>query len=93
VTTLAAALLAELDAEALDQLADLLAPRIASRLEQPDNGWLDVAAAAEVLSCPPSRLYALVSARRIPFHKDGTRLLFNRHELDQYVLEGGARRP
>ena len=36
---------------------------------QPD-GWLTVAEAAEYLRCPKSRVYSLVSAKRIPFAKD-----------------------
>jgi excisionase family DNA binding protein len=37
--------------------------------------------AAEFLACPRSRIYALVSARRLPHHHDGSRLLFDRREL------------
>jgi excisionase family DNA binding protein len=49
--------------------------------------------AAANLACPTSRIYALVSARRIPHHRDGSRLLFRRAELDEWVARGGARRP
>lgn len=58
-----------------------------------EDGFLDVAGAAAFLSCPKSRLYSLVSAGRIPHHKDGSRLLFDRDELRAYVRQGGARRP
>ena len=56
---------------------DLLAERLAPRLDvsPPADGFLDVAGAAEFLACPPSRVYALVSAWRIPHHRDGSRLL------------------
>lgn len=91
------ALLAELDDAALDQLADRLAPRLAARLGQTTSGsgdvWLDVTGAAEYVSCPKSRIYALTSARRIPFHKDGSRTLFRRDELDEWLRAGGAKRP
>lgn len=40
-----------------------------------------------------SRIYALVSANRLPHYKDGSRLLFDRTELRRYVENGGARRP
>ncbi len=66
------------------------------REHQPAPGaepWLDVQGAAEHIRCPKSRIYALVSAGRIPYHKDGSRLLFRSSELDAYVLAGGARRP
>jgi excisionase family DNA binding protein len=97
VSAIAQALLAELDEKALDQLADALLPRLRARLAREavsqKDAWLDVEAAAEHLACPKSRLYAMVSARRIPFHKDGSRTLFDRDELDAWVRSGGARRP
>jgi excisionase family DNA binding protein len=55
--------------------------------------WLGVREAAGHLACPPSRIYALVSVRRIPHHRDGSRLLFRRSELDDWVERGGAPRP
>lgn len=81
-----------------DELLERLAERVADLLEQRGtpaeaDGYLDVAAAAAYLACPKSRLYALVSADRIPVHRDGSRLLFDRQELRQYVNEGGAKRP
>jgi excisionase family DNA binding protein len=95
MSALAAALLAELTDADLDALAERLAPRLTDRLS-PVSGstaWLTVPTAAEYLSCPTSRLYALVSAKRIPFYKDGSRTLFRREELDEWVRNGGARRP
>ena len=86
------ALLAELDEDSLDRLAD----RLRSRLAQPADThtrWLDVPGACELLACPPSRIYALKSAGRIPHHKEGSRLLFDRHELEQWVRDGGGKRP
>lgn len=58
-----------------------------------DDGYLDVAGAAAFLACGTSRIYSLVSAGRIPVHRDGSRLLFDRGELRAYVAAGGARRP
>ena len=95
MSALAAALLAELDERALDQLADALAPRFSSRMGQTGRAepWLTVEQAAEHLACPKSRLYALVSARRVPFRKDGSRVLFRASELDDWLERGGGRRP
>jgi len=91
--TLAAALLAELDDGALDALAERLAPRLAGRASpQHPSPWLTVQTAANHLSCPVSRIYALTSAKRIPHHHDGSRVLFDRHELDDWVRNGGATR-
>lgn len=92
---LAAALLAEMDDETLTTLADRLAPILATRIDQDEHAfpWLDVEGTAKHLACPRSRIYALVSARRIPHYKDGSRLLFRREELDGWVRAGGGRRP
>jgi excisionase family DNA binding protein len=56
-------------------------------------GYLDVDGAAAFLACPTSRIYRLVSAKRIPHHRDGSRLLFDRGELRDYVRRGGATTP
>lgn len=52
-----------------------------------------MAGAAAFLACPVSRVYSLTSAGRLPVHRDGTRLLFTRDELRDYVNAGGAKRP
>jgi excisionase family DNA binding protein len=95
MNALAAALLAEMDDETLTTLADRLVPILASRIGQDKHifPWLDVEGAAMHLACPRSRIYALVSVRRIPHYKDGSRLLFRREELDDWVRAGGGRRP
>jgi len=75
---------------------EAVAERVAELLEDEQGApelWIDVQAAAEHLACPTSRVYALVSADRIPHHRDGSRLLFRRSELDEYVERGGATRP
>lgn len=63
-----------------DEFVSELAERIAERLRSPNDnvvdGFIDVGGAAAFLACPTSRIYALVSARRIPHHRDGSRLLF-----------------
>jgi excisionase family DNA binding protein len=68
------------------------APEERSADLDPDR-WLNVDQAAEHLACPPSRIYSLTSANRIPRHRDGSRLLFRASELDSWVLKGGAKRP
>jgi len=95
LNSVAAALFAEMDEDTLAALAEKLVPFLALCIEQQQHAvaWLDVGAAAEHLACPRSRIYALVSARRIPHHKDGSRLLFRREELDEWVRLGGGRRP
>lgn len=75
--------------ELVEVVAARAAELVADREPEPD-GFLDVAGAAEYLACPKSRIYSLVSARRIPFYKDGSRTLFDRAELRKYVEGGGA---
>lgn len=80
--------------ELVEEIARRVAEILAERQGTDDqDGFLDVAAAAEFLSCPKSRIYALVSAGRIPHKRDGSRLLFDRQALREYVENGGARRP
>lgn len=92
MSDLATALLDALGDDGLDALADRLARKLADRARD-DGGFLDAAGAAAYLSCPISRVYALTSASRIPCHRDGTRLLFDRGELAAWVRDGGAKRP
>jgi excisionase family DNA binding protein len=88
-------LLAELSDEDLAQLAERLAPLLASRLQSNANsdGWLRGGAEiASYLNCPPSRVYALVSQRKLPVERDGQALIARRSELDKWFSAGGARR-
>ena len=85
----------ELPADVLDAVAERAAEIVLERLGEPTapSPWLDVAGAAEHIAAPVSRIYALVSADRIPHHRDGSRLLFHRDELDAWIRDGGGRRP
>ena len=93
MTDLAAALIASLDAEALDALADQLAPRLAGRLAadapEPDR-WLDTRGAADHLALSVHALHRLSADRRIPASQDkpGGRLYFKRSELDRWRRDG-----
>lgn len=85
----------DLPAEVVEQIAKRAAEILGEKPVTGCNGcgYLDVPGAADFLACPVSRIYSLVSAKRIPFHKDGSRLLFDRQELREYVEAGGAVRP
>lgn len=74
-------------------IADRVAGLLAERLPSAASPWLTVADAATYLGCPTSRVYALKAARQIPHHKEGSRLLFHRDELDAWVRKGGGLRP
>jgi excisionase family DNA binding protein len=93
-TSLATALLAELDDAALDLLAERLAPRLVARAKRPTDGWLRGAdAIAAYIGARRSRVYALTSARRLPVERDGSALLARKSELDAWLRNGGAKRP
>ena len=81
------ALLAELDDQALDRLAALLAPRLADRLGQArsTSPWLNAQLAAEHIACGRDRLYDLVQLGKLEPRRDGRRLLFRRCDLDAYL--------
>jgi excisionase family DNA binding protein len=74
---------------------DAVAARVVCMLgdqhQQPQQRWMDVNEAAEHLACKRQRLYNLVGARKVPFEKEGGRLLFDRVQLDAWVRKGGAR--
>lgn len=58
------------------------------------DGWLRGAdKIAAYIDSPRSRVYALVSAHRIPVHHDGSALVARRSELDRWLRSGGGRRP
>ena len=83
----------DLGEEMVERIARRAAELLAERESPSDGGYLDVAGAALFLACPKSRIYALVSAGRLPHHHDGSRLLFDPVELREYVRRGGAKRP
>jgi hypothetical protein len=84
-----------------DALVDAIADRVLERLaERGDlnhrvDGWLRGAASiAGYLGCPPSRVYALSSAGRLPcVQRDGSALIASRGDLDRFMRSGGAKRP
>jgi excisionase family DNA binding protein len=82
----------DLPEELVERIAERAAELLADR-ESPASHWLTVLEAAEYLRCPKSRIYSLVSARRIPHVKDGSRTLFARSELDTWLRDGGGKRP
>ena len=88
--TFAKALIDALDEQALDQLAELLAPRIAAKLPavlaaEPD-GWLNVKGAATYLAMSTHALHRLTAERAIPFSQSapGARCLFKKADLDAW---------
>lgn len=72
------------------ELADYIVDRVLHALPDISSAspWLDVQAASVYLACSPERVRKLVQERRIPFHQEGpgSRLFFNRRELDAWLL-------
>jgi len=80
--------------ELVDRIAKRAAELLESKAEGSADGWLRGAnRIAEYIDAPRSRVYGLVSARRIPVHHDGSALIARRSELDAWLLNGGGRRP
>jgi excisionase family DNA binding protein len=68
---------------------DALAERVADVLEdRRDEGFIGVDGAAEFLARSAKAIYQLVERRRIPHHRAGGRLLFDRRELREWVERG-----
>jgi excisionase family DNA binding protein len=82
-----------------DALIERIARRAAELVRQWNGSddadpWLRGAdRIATYIDCSRSRVYALVSARRIPIHHDGSALIARRSELDSWLRAGGGRRP
>jgi excisionase family DNA binding protein len=73
------------------RLAEELAPRIADELERRAEPFVDVDEAAGFLRCDRQRIYDLCSSGRLTRHKDGSRVLISRMELEAHVNGNGAR--
>lgn len=70
--------------EWLAALVDAVADRVRAQIESRDRSpWLTRAAAAEYLSVPVSRLE---KDRTVPCHRWEGRVLYNRDELDEWLL-------
>jgi hypothetical protein len=80
----------ELPGDLVRQISMQVARLLDERQPPSTGGWLRGAAR---IDCPVSRVYALVSARRIPVQRDGSNLLARQSDLDAWICAGGAIRP
>jgi len=87
LSALATALLAELNDDALDALAEALFPRLAAKFgaHEGSTPWLSTEDAARHLACSRDRLYDLVQLGKLKPRRDGRRLLFKLADLDAYL--------
>jgi len=80
-----------LELQVPDMFVEAIAARVAGLLADslsgatPPEPWIGVEQAAEHLACPTSRIYDLVSQRRLTPRRDGRRLLFKRSHLDAAI--------
>lgn len=81
--------------ELVERIARRAAELVAAQSSEPaDDGWLRGAERiASYIDAPRSRVYALVSAKRIPVEHDGSALIARRSDLDKWLRRGGGRRP
>ena len=77
----------------LDAFAQCVAAHVLSRLgelsaNRADSPWLNIDGAAEYLACSVERLRKLVARAEVPYHQAtrGSRIFFNKHELDRWLL-------
>lgn len=81
------------DDDALDRLAEAIATRIGRGEPAQSSPWLTAQRAADYLGCSLSRIRTLTVTGDLPCHRDGSRPLYHRDELDAYVRNGGAKAP
>ena len=67
----------------LDEKMDRLAPSV--KADEPQ--WFNVSALIDYLPNHPAEqtIYGWTSAKKIPFHKRGKSILFNKAEIDEWV--------
>jgi len=81
-TTEGLTLTLELSPGQLEQLTQRVAQLLADKRDQ---GFLDVAGAAAYLSLSRTAVYHLVERGKLPHHRAGGRLLFDKRQLRQWV--------
>jgi excisionase family DNA binding protein len=85
MTDVVARLVEELAAEVADRAEAILRERLEAVEREPESAYMTVPEAAELLRAKPQRVYDLLSARRLTRHKDGSRVLVLRAELESHL--------
>jgi excisionase family DNA binding protein len=82
----------EVPPELVEQIArraaEIVLQRQQAEAEQPR--WMTVPKAAAYIDAEPQRIYDLASDGRLTRHKDGSRLLIDRRELDAHIGNRGG---
>jgi excisionase family DNA binding protein len=53
-----------------------------------EKKFLDVKLVAEHINVSKSLIYQMVSKNKIPYIKIGSRTIFDRHQVDQWLING-----
>jgi excisionase family DNA binding protein len=70
-------------------LEEVVTGIVDERLREHDDGFLDVRAAAAYLCTTAKAVYTMVERGKLPHHRAGGRLLFDRRELRAWVETEG----
>jgi excisionase family DNA binding protein len=78
--------------EFIDVIADAVAEKVIARLAAQEGGskpkrLMTVAAAATYIGRSTQATYHLISQNRIPHRRQGSRVFFDRQELDKWIAE------
>lgn len=76
--------------EMIEAIAAQVAERIFEAQEPKAEPYLTRAQAAEYLACAPKRISELTEREAIRFYADGSRKLYRRSDLDEYLSGSGA---
>lgn len=74
----------------LERLKEQIKDELRAEAAQAEDPWLGYEKAAAYMDCPVSRVHALKSQGDLPFEKDGSRVVFRRSVLDEFIRGGGA---
>jgi excisionase family DNA binding protein len=83
----------ELDRHALDHIVEAVANRLAVDKTHGHSPWMTTKEAAEYLRCGEARIRKLTMVGSLPREKDGSRNLYNRATLDEFIRNGGGVSP
>jgi len=76
--------------DGVDQLSSKVDKLTFSNEADDEIQWLNVPELIKYLPTHPAEqtIYSWTSSRRIPFHKKGRRILFNKKEIDEWLQQG-----
>ena len=74
----------------LDQLTNAML-ELKNKVEQPDESFIEIEEAANVLCTTVSSVHSMCSRKVIPYYRRGKKSLFLRHELITYIKNNKKR--